>query len=151
MKKPELRATTSYLHEHIPLAKAMQVEVVAFDGDSVTLHAPLQPNLNHRGTGFGGSAVSLALLAGWTLLHLNQQDADLDARVVVQTSTMNYRRPIVGDFTARSYFPDKQQWRRFLEMVQKKHMARIELPAVLTCNGETVAEFSGKYVALLTD
>jgi thioesterase domain-containing protein len=42
-----------YLHEHIPLSKAMSVKVVSVDLDTVMLSAPLQPNINHRETVFG--------------------------------------------------------------------------------------------------
>ena len=45
-----------YLHERIPLARAMEVEVRALASDGVELGAPLAPNINHRDTVFGGSA-----------------------------------------------------------------------------------------------
>jgi len=43
----------SYLHEHIPLSKAMAVSVAEASVDSVTVSAPLEPNINHRATVFG--------------------------------------------------------------------------------------------------
>jgi len=39
-----------YLHEHIPLSKAMAVFVVSVAQDAVVLGAPLAPNINHRET-----------------------------------------------------------------------------------------------------
>ena len=58
-----------YLHEHIPLSKAMGVSVLSVGEEAVTLRAPLAPNINHRETVFGGSASALAILAAWSLLH----------------------------------------------------------------------------------
>jgi thioesterase domain-containing protein len=52
-----------YLHEHIPLSHAMGVEVVEADWHSVTLRAPLAPNINHRETVFGGSASAVGIVA----------------------------------------------------------------------------------------
>ena len=67
-----------YLHEHIPLSKAMQVSVVSVDTDGVTLRAPLAPNINHQDTVFGGSASAVAILAGWSLLHTRLAAAGLN-------------------------------------------------------------------------
>jgi thioesterase domain-containing protein len=59
----------AYLHEHIPLTRALAVEVVEVGLQRVQLAAPLAPNRNHRQTAFGGSVASLAMLAGWSWLH----------------------------------------------------------------------------------
>ena len=58
-----------YLHEHIPLSRAMQAQVLAASTEGITLGAPLAPNINHRETVFGGSASALAILAAWALVH----------------------------------------------------------------------------------
>lgn len=55
-----------YLHDHIPLSKAMQITVERISPESVTLSAPLAPNINHRDTLFGGSASTAAILAAWS-------------------------------------------------------------------------------------
>jgi thioesterase domain-containing protein len=52
-----------YLHAHIPLSRAMAVEVQAATPVCVRLCAPLAPNINHRETVFGGSASAVAILA----------------------------------------------------------------------------------------
>src|SRR5882762_1797906 len=91
-----------YLHEHIPLSKAMQVSVVSVQTDGVTLRAPLAPNINHRDTVFGGSASAVAILAAWSLLHVRLRAQGLASRLVIQRNTMDYALPILGEFTARS-------------------------------------------------
>jgi len=47
-------AVQQYLHDHIPLSKAMQVTVLSAQTDSVILSAPLAPNINGKETVFGG-------------------------------------------------------------------------------------------------
>jgi len=91
-----------YIHEHIPLSKAIGVSVLAIEADAVTLQAPLEPNLNHQQTVFGGSASALAILASWALLHVRLQSAGIAARLVIQRNVMEYQSPILGQFTARS-------------------------------------------------
>lgn len=56
-------ALRTYLHDHIPLSRAMAVEVVEASANHVLLEAPLAPNINMHGTMFGGSSATLALLA----------------------------------------------------------------------------------------
>ena len=56
-------AIIHYLHTHIPISKAMGVEVVERSEAAITLSAPFAPNINHQGTVFGGSIASVATLA----------------------------------------------------------------------------------------
>ena len=42
----------------------MQLQIAAYDGDSLSLHAPLAANFNDKGCAFGGSLTSLMTLAG---------------------------------------------------------------------------------------
>jgi hypothetical protein len=46
----DLTEIKTYLYEHIPLSKAMEVDVVDASVDKVVLRAPLAPNINHRAT-----------------------------------------------------------------------------------------------------
>ncbi len=47
----------------------------ADDDEPVVLRAPLAPNANHKGTAFGGSLYSLAVLTGWAWAHALSRDA----------------------------------------------------------------------------
>ncbi|WP_436054037.1 YiiD C-terminal domain-containing protein [Phenylobacterium sp. LjRoot225] len=49
------------------MSKAMQVEVIAAKTDATILRAPLEPNINHRETAFGGSVSALAILSDASL------------------------------------------------------------------------------------
>ncbi len=140
-----------YLHGHIPLSHAMGVSVVSADPESVTLHAPLAPNINHFDTVFGGSASAVAILAAWSLLHLRLRAEGLSARLVIQRNTMEYKLPIHGDFTARSTLTSPEQWTAFTRMLSRKGKARAEVTSVLESNGEIVGRLAGDFVALNAD
>lgn len=137
-----------YLHRHIPLSKAMQVSVVAIGETSVVLTAPLEPNINHRETVFGGSASALATLAAWSLLHTRLLDAGIASRLVIHRNTMEYELPIQGDFTAKSSFEHPEEWSRFIRMLARKGKARISICSVLEHAGQRVGYFTGEFVAL---
>lgn len=137
-----------YLHDHIPLSKAMQVSVVEAGDAAVVLRAPLEPNINHRETVFGGSASALAILAAWSLLHRRLCGEGLVCRLVIQRNTMAYELPILGEFTARAQLDPHKEWATFLRMLARKGKARITVIAVLEQGGQRVGGFSGEFVAL---
>ena len=137
-----------YLHEHIPLSKAMGVEVLEATRNGVRLFAPLFPNINHRDTVFGGSASSVAILSAWSLLYLRLKNENISSRIVIQRSTMNYECPITDKFTASSVISDPEAWSRFINMLRRKNRARIKVNSTLHCNDKKVGELEGEFVAL---
>ena len=145
MTPPELER---YLHEHIPLSRAMHVGVVAADANGVVLQAPLAPNINHRETVFGGSASALAILAAWSLLQVRVMAAGLAPRLVIQRNTMDYELPIAGTFQARSALAEPGHWTQFTHMLAHKGKARIAVNSVLEIDGQPAGRFSGDFVAI---
>ena len=99
------RETERYLHEKIPLSKSMQVSVVSVDGTGVLLSAPLAPNLNHRGTVFGGSASALGMIACWTLIHLRLRGLPFETALVIRRNSVEYFAPLPADFEAFARAP----------------------------------------------
>ena len=142
------RAIQAYLYEQIPLSKAMKVRVMAASNDLVILTAPLQPNINHRATAFGGSASALAIISAWTLINFRLQSEGIYTRLVIQKNSMSYDKPIISDFEAVSSFESAETWTRFIEMLHRKKKSRITLNSLLKCNQQQVGKFTGVFVAL---
>jgi len=138
----------TYLHANIPLSAAMGVQVKVATPVHVLLSAPLAPNINHHQTVFGGSGVVLATLAAWSLLHLRLEHEGLDARLVIQRSSMQYDRPIAGDFDAECRFADDTGWVRFLSTLERRGRARMTLSAHLLHGTHEMGSFVGDFVAL---
>lgn len=138
----------NYLHEHIPLSKAMEVSVAGLDDTGVTLSAPLEPNINHRHTVFGGSASALAILAGWSWVHVFLGRAGSRAQIVIQASSIDYLLPMSGPFRAHCPSPDPKASAKFLQTLEKFHKSRIVLPVTLWSGDTLTTRFTGTYVAL---
>lgn len=138
----------AYLHEHIPLSAAMGARVEAASPGGVALAAPLGPNLNHRATAFGGSVATLAILAGWSLVHLRLRHDGVEARTVIQRSDVTYLEPIHGDFEARAEAPDAESWRRFRRALHRWGRGRIAVRIRVLAADRVVAEMDGDYVSL---
>ncbi len=125
----------------------MQVSVLRCDSDEVTLQAPLAPNINHQETVFGGSASAVAILAGWSLLHVRLAPSNLRHQLVIQRNTMHYDSPIRGPFTASAGVPDPGDWDAFLRTLERRHRARLAITCTLDSDGIRVGRLLADYVA----
>jgi len=133
---------TQYLHEKIPLTRAMELRVVSANRAEFIVTAPLEANHNHLGTAFGGSLSALATVAGYAFIWHELGDAS--AHVVIRDSSMNYRRPVRGELRAVCVMPSIEEIDAFRETFARTGKARLNL----TVQIEDAAEFSGTYVAL---
>lgn len=148
--KPALSASEleAYLHDRIPLTRAMAVEVRAAGSDGVELYAPLAPNINHRATVFGGSASAVAIAAAWSALHVRMRAAGIDARLVIRRNTMSYERPITAGFTASAAPPAGEAWAKLVATAGRGRPARVNIVAHLHCEGQPVGELHGEFAVL---
>jgi len=137
----------AYMNTHIPLTRAMAVEVVEANEKCVRLTAPLAPNLNHRKTAFGGSVASLAMLSGWGWLHVRLAELAPRARVVIQRQETNYLAPIDDVFESVCGAPSNVAWQRFSRALGERGRGRLELKAEIYSHGRVAATFRGLYVA----
>ena len=101
---PESRDVLGHIQglwdECIPLAAKMHARITGLDDSGIEVSAPLEPNRNHMGTGFGGSLNCLAVLTGWGLVMALVGEARA-TDIVIQESRMRYLKPVTGDFFAR--------------------------------------------------
>ena len=145
MSRGEVEA---YLREHIPLSEGMAIRVLEAGPAGVSIEAPLGPNLNHRATAFGGSVAALAILAGWTLVHLRLRAEGLVAQTVIQSSDVRYDAPIHGDFQAVTDPVESRVWERFTRAIRRHGKGRLHVSAAVLSEGLPAATFTGAYVAV---
>lgn len=138
-------------HTEIPLTAHMGVQVVHYDRHNIELTAPLAPNVNDKGTGFGGSISAMLTLAGWGLLHLNAAERDIECDIVIHKGQIEYLRPVYEDFTARCGIGESGGLADFFNRLQHRGHARIQLRSVVLADGEEAAVFDSSYVAVLKD
>lgn len=136
-----------FLHLKIPMTKAMGVRVEEFSPSKVRLSAELQPNLNDKGTAFGGSISSLMTLCGWSMAFAIMMEEDPEAQIVVQRSSIKYLAPIREDFSAECEIRDRDNLDQFLDDYRESGKGRLKLE-VRSFGGDTLsAEYEGQYVA----
>ena len=144
----DTQALERHILETIPMARAMELRVVEFDGHRLALSAPLAPNVNDKGCAFGGSLVSLLTLAGWGLVNLKLAEAQLAADVYVQDSTIVYLEPVWDEIVAEAAAGADQSWDVFVDGMRDRGRSRIAIDAELqSATGSICARFVARFVA----
>ncbi len=144
----DARQLEGYLHDRIPLSRAMAIEVRAATVERAQLYAPLAPNINHRDTVFGGSASAVAILAAWSVVRTRMVEEGLVGRIVIRRSSMSYERAIADGFTATADAPGAREWARLRTAIARGRPGRVHVTARLECNGAAVGQLEGEFVVL---
>lgn len=100
----DLKAFEAECRADIPLLNAMQLSFSDYGDLSLWMEAPLAPNINNKGTAFGGSIASICLFGGWAVATLGFIDAGIrNTEIVVYTSEMTFERPARGLLRVRAF------------------------------------------------
>ena len=151
MKPVKVPAFELFLHEMIPLARAMGVTVELSDDAKLVLAAPHAPNKNSVNTAFGGSLVTLATLAGygvvWELLRDDHAGAARPTwHIVVKESRAAYRRPVLGDLRAVCERPAKAVIEEFKAALARYGKAKLKLHARVIEGDNTAVDVQAAFV-----
>lgn len=143
------RYLESLLHHDIPLTRDMGLKVLDWKARQLRLHLPLEANVNHKSTMFGGSLYCAAVLAGWGWLHLClREDGIEDGHIVIQEGKISYPLPVTCDAAAICDAPSEGVWKKFLATYQRYGRARLTLHSRIVNAGsdEDAVVFTGQYV-----
>jgi thioesterase domain-containing protein len=130
-----------------PLARHIGIVVESADDDGIVLRAPLGPNANDKGTAFGGSLFSVAVLTGWAWLARYLAVHEHSADAVIQESTIRYLAPVDGELRAALAAPSQAQVEKFRNMMQRAGRGRIRLRVDIHCAGVLATHFEGVFAA----
>jgi thioesterase domain-containing protein len=137
------------IDREIMLAKPMGVIVELADDAVLVLRAPLAPNANHKGTAFGGSLYSLAVLTGWAWLTRFLATRKLDAEAVIQESSMRFLKPIHGEMRACLETPAAAEIEKFQKMLVRANRGRIRLQVKMHEGSVLATVFDGLFAAAM--
>jgi len=149
--EPTPDALTQTFHHQIPLTRTIGLQALRTEESEVVLRAPLQPNLNHKHTAFGGSLNSVAVLAGWGWLWCAVQRMGKRATIVIHESRMHYDRGVDADFVARCTSPGPAELARFERSFGRRGRGRLRLDVEVALESEpevALATFVGTYVVV---
>jgi len=135
------------IHHEIPITRAMGISVHEFDGKRLVLTAPLSRNINHKSTAFGGSINTVATLSCWGFLFMILHNHQIDCRIVIQNSSINYVKPIHNQIRAICERPPGQSLQDFLHLLKRRGKSRISMKASVLTDDQVAVSFEGRFVA----
>lgn len=135
----------------IPLLDAMQLSFVTYEHLSLTMEAPLAPNINNKGTAFGGSIASICLFGGWAVATLAFIDHDIhNTEIVVFRNEMTFERPARGLLSVNAYVkPDDFEACLARLKAGDPSRIRLDIHVDLFHDDERCATMKGLYVVWL--
>lgn len=88
-----LDAFVERIHQDIPLTAAMHWQIDQIDNQGLKASAPLTPNINDKGTFFGGSSSALMTISGWAFIKFNLEQRGLQHDVVIHKNQNAWLKP----------------------------------------------------------
>ena len=139
----------SFVIEHLPLARAAGICVDDYSGDTLVVSAPLDKNINDKGTAFGGSLYNLCVITAWGMTDLKAKELGLEGDIVVAKGEINYLRPLRGRLIATVAAPSKEDLIHIKKSYESRGKAIFLLEVtVLDENQNLCVTFHGKYAVL---
>jgi thioesterase domain-containing protein len=139
---------TTLLHKDIPITKQMGSSIIHVDEHTCIAEVELEPNLNHKGTAFGGSIYSCCALASYGLfLNGLRHHGSMTNNIVIAEGEIKYVLPVTDDFEVKAEWHSDRDRKKFFETLKSKKKARTHVTAKVVCQGDVCAEFKGLFVA----
>jgi thioesterase domain-containing protein len=142
----ELQAT---LEREIPMCAQMGISVHNGGADGLVMRLPLDRNRNHQQTAFAGSLNALCTIAGWGSVYLLLKELNRRGSIVIRRSSIRYQEPVsTSEIYARCLPVSAEARQYFLEMLDDKGQAKLELAVEVSGADGAAVAFSGSYVVL---
>jgi len=138
------------LHNEIPLTKVMGINIEKYDEKELITTAPLNININDKGTAFGGSLSTMTIISSWSLCWLISQELGFDSKNIVVIKNENkYSKPVTRDIICHTLKPSESEIALLKKKLETKKSASIKITSQIIEDDETCVEFTGFYVIKL--
>lgn len=137
------------LHQEIPLTNDMGLELIKFNGLTLQVKAPLQNNINDKGSVFGGSSSALMIIAAWSLIKLNCQNNDIQADIVIHKNETTWKKAMYKDLIINAYFEKGYEFSEIKALLDsKRHMRMSCLVELVDTEDNIYSTMNAKYVII---
>ncbi len=135
------------LHKEIPLTKLMDLKIINYNDKELVTTAPLNININDKGTAFGGSLATITIISAWSICWLISKELKVSSEnIVVIKNEHSYKRPVTKDIVCKTFKPDIQEIKNLKEKLLSKGTASIKIKSQIIENGQICVDFIGFYV-----
>jgi thioesterase domain-containing protein len=146
---PLLAELQDKLQREIPMCGQMGIRVHGDGPDGLVMRLPLETNRNHQQTAFAGSLNALCTIAGWGSVYILLRELNRRGNIVIRRSTIRYHEPVTtADILARCPPVSAEARQYFLEMLDDKGQAKLDLEVEVAGPAGPLVSFSGSYVVV---
>lgn len=143
----------TFVEMHLPLGRAMGIEVAHYNREALSLSAPLGLNNNDKATAFGGSLYCVAVMSCWSLLYLEclaREKQNLTApNIVIAKAEIEYLAPVRSkQIVGTCNSPSTEEWSAFFASYDERGSAKINLSSAIHCSNQKAVHFSGRYAII---
>ncbi len=144
-----LKTFQQQLYKDIPLTRDMSMKIVDFNNDQLIVQAPLTPNINDKGSVFGGSSSALMIISAWSLIKLTCNRNAIEADIVIHKNKTHWNKAMHQDLTIIAAFSEVYDFSYIKEKINKGKHHRIDCEIKLV-NAENVvfSTMKAKYVII---
>jgi thioesterase domain-containing protein len=144
---PDLARLASRVRDSIPLTRHLDFSLRDYRPGRLQLAAPLEANINDKGTMFAGSQAALMALAGWCLTTLEAEQRVPRADVLAISNSLRYLRPVTGPVLIEVRCPE-QSLVRFCQRLDRGERAVLSIEAeARNTDGEVASRYQAEYLA----
>ncbi|WP_386082912.1 YiiD C-terminal domain-containing protein [Vreelandella sp. F11] len=144
----DLAAFQQWLSDAIPMVGSLGINEVSRQGDALTWELSLQPNLNDKGTGFGGALTAQTTLQGWCWATLWLREQGINRDVVVAEATQRFLAPVTRDYRLVCTPSVPEAPAQLAHTLAERGKGRIALTQQLYCGETLCLEANGSYAVL---
>lgn len=135
------------LHNEIPLTKFMDLKITKYDEKELITIAPLNKNINDKGTAFGGSLATLTIISGWSICWLISKELEINSEnIVVIKNEHSYRKPVTKELICHTKRPTKDEIENLKNKLLLKKSASIKISSQIIEDDEVCVDSTGYYV-----
>ncbi|MCE8032462.1 thioesterase [Billgrantia tianxiuensis] len=147
-QRDEPQAFHTWLAEAIPMVEHLGIREMRWEGESLVWELALEPNLNDKGTGFGGALTAQTTLLGWCWVTLWLRERGYARDVVVAEASQRFLAPVTGDYRLTCSAQSEQGPATLVERLASRGRGRISLVQQLWCGDTPCLEAHGDYAVL---
>lgn len=138
------------LYSEIPLTKMMEIKIQDYNDIELKTTAPLNININDKGTAFGGSLSTMTIISAWSLCWLISKELGFDSNnIVIIKNETSFRKPVTKDIICYTKKASLNEIEILKQKLETKKSASIKIESKIVENGEICVDFLGYYVIKL--
>ncbi len=147
MNLEKIKKLECKIHDEIPMTRLMNLELKEINENFLTTTAPLDININDKGSAFGGSLASITIISSWCLARLIANDLGYeDFDILIIKNESSFSKQVLKQIVCECTIPTQKEINILKEKLTTKGSASLKISAKIIEDGNICMNFDGIYV-----